>query len=285
MATTLSDAVSGVVRNLFAKTAEQATGLPAETLAEMAANARGEGAYERIDNQAAKVSWLLEHGYPSKGYDDYPWLGSREQTALELAAYYDANPGSAPLGYAEMFGSVTFEDKVKLAGVPSRYWQAEHEWASAYAKDVERGESLFIYGDIGAGKTHLAVAILKELLRMGCRARFATFGGIVDEVKASFGSDDSPLDRYASVPVLVLDDLGKERPTGYVLEQLYDLVNKRNAAGLPTIVTSNYDAGELADVLMQEGGNQSTAGAIVSRLVQDAKPVRMDGPDRRFKRS
>ena len=84
-----------------------------------------------------------------------------------------------------------------------------------------------------------------------------------------------------NVPVLIIDDLGKDSSTQWVLAKLFQIVNGRYEAERATIVTSQYTQAGLAAVL-SEYGRKEDALAIVSRLAEMTERVKMDGPDRRM---
>jgi len=108
-------------------------------------------------------------------------------------------------------------------------------------------ESGLIYvGATGVGKTHLAVAVLKELIqRYAVRGRFVDFTTLLFEIQSTFepGSavgKSSLLSPVTDAEVLVLDDLGAQKPSSWVNEVLYLVLNTRYASKLPTLFTTNY---------------------------------------------
>ena len=105
------------------------------------------------------------------------------------------------------------------------------------------------------------------------------------ELRSTFDrGGDSEADvirRYVNVPVLIIDDLGKDSSTQWVLAKLFQIVNGRYEAERATIVTSQYTQAGLAAVL-SEYGRKEDALAIVSRLAEMTERVKMDGPDRRM---
>lgn len=114
--------------------------------------------------------------------------------------------------------------------------------------DSKRG--LYIVGPPGRGKTGLGICALKDFRRAGYLSLFIPTADLMRRLRATFGqesteTEDSLLRAITETPVIVLDDLGVERPTPYVLEQLYLIIDKRHNRNLYTIFTSNMGMKEL----------------------------------------
>ena len=108
--------------------------------------------------------------------------------------------------------------------------------------------------------------------------------GTLDECKQTFGRPESEEDvksHYRNVPVLVLDDLGKENPTDYSLPIIFDIVDRRYTRLKPTIITTNMNAAQLL-AHMSMKGDRTMAESVVSRL-GTARVVEITGPDRRLR--
>jgi DNA replication protein DnaC len=109
-----------------------------------------------------------------------------------------------------------------------------------------RETGLLFTGRPGAGKSHLAVGVMTELLeRYRVRGRFVDFSSLLHQIQATFdpSSVDSKhaiLDPLIEAEVLVLDELGAQEPTPWVRDILYLIINQRYARRLPTIFTTNY---------------------------------------------
>jgi DNA replication protein DnaC len=162
----------------------------------------------------------------------------------------------------------------------ARYENAVHPMAAELAQEVMRGRNVYIFGDVGTLKTHLASAMAIKLIRRGQDVLFSAMWKVLDEIKAGFRDGSNPLPRYQRAKVLVLDDFGKEALTDFALERMFALVDERNARLLPTVVTTQYKGGRLIDRLALNG-DVDTAKAIVSRLRQDCRVVELSGGDRR----
>lgn len=166
------------------------------------------------------------------------------------------------------------------AGVPPRFLHATHPRAVEVGDALLDGRNVYACGPVGTFKTTLACAALRQVVRHGARCRFLPTRRLLDELRASMGDGADPLPVYGRVPVLVLDDLGKEPAKGWVLERVFALVDDRSSRMLPTMVTTQYEPGALIDRLAREG-DRDTATAIVSRLRQDSLKVVTVGPDAR----
>ncbi len=171
-------------------------------------------------------------------------------------------------------------ERIRMAGVMPRFESAEHGLAEQCADDVMDGRNLYIYGDVGTLKTHLASAMTIKLVERNVKVCFSAMWKILDAIKAGFRDDCDPLPKYQRVRVLVLDDLGKESPTDFALERLFALVDERSARMLPTVVTTQYKPGLLIDRLAKNGDRDTTI-AVVSRLRQDCRTIELTGGDRR----
>lgn len=140
------------------------------------------------------------------------------------------------------------------------------------------GKGLLFMGKCGTGKTHLAVAILKELIQAGHIGLFYNIISLLDNIRASYNLEDESeqwtlINRVCDVDILVLDDLGAEKTSGWVNDRLYAIINHRYEHKKTTIVTSNRDIPELKEQV----GNR-----IYSRLVEMCREIPFEGKDYRI---
>lgn len=148
--------------------------------------------------------------------------------------------------------------------------------------------SLYIVGDIGTGKTFFTSCLCADLVRRKVRVLWRNVSDILREIRASFDKkqggnrEQAVIDSFLKPAVLVLDDLGKERPTEWAVEQLFAVINARYDAGKPVLVTTNYGGEELVKRLTPRGeSDDTTARAIVDRLRGTCKCVKLEGSSRR----
>jgi DNA replication protein DnaC len=113
---------------------------------------------------------------------------------------------------------------------------------------------LVLYGSCGTGKSHLAAAIANHLTNQKANGKkppmvlFMTVPSALNLLRSGFdrGDHDELLLLTKEVDVLILDDLGVEKPTGWVRETLYEIINARYQAELPLVIVSNLPPKDLA---------------------------------------
>ena len=203
---------------------------------------------------------------------------SANPLVARLRAIHD---GITPERQAEIDAKLAIESDlakrkaIVSVGMPTIFERAPFEVAPKRAQDWARkcwkGDSrnLVLIGDSGEGKTEAACALL-GIMAPHVRCRFATFGDILREVRATYGADGTEagvMGKWEGCAVLCLDDLGKERPTQDALDKLFALIDHRYRRGKPTIFTTQYRSPtDLGKRLMSQGGDAETAEAIVRRV-------------------
>lgn len=155
------------------------------------------------------------------------------------------------------------------------------DYAKNFHKLGKKKNGLMIMGTYGTGKTHLACAIANELIENQTELINKTMQDLLSEIKKSFNefSNSSILEDYKTVPLLIIDDMGKEQSTEWSISTIYDIINGRYENYLPTIITTNFNSQKLK----QELGNGSVAEALVDRLYEMCIPVIIGGGSWRVK--
>ena len=124
--------------------------------------------------------------------------------------------------------------------------------AAEYAENPEGW--LTFAGPSGSGKTHLAVAIANRCIERGQTAFFIVAADLLDHLRSTYSPDtpvsyDELFNQVREVPLLVLDDLGNQNGTPWAAEKLFQVLNHRFNATLPTVITVRGPMHQLEDGL------------------------------------
>jgi DNA replication protein DnaC len=127
---------------------------------------------------------------------------------------------------------------------------------------------LTLLGRSGSGKTHLAAAIANHRIALGRPALFIVVPDLLDHLRASYRPDaaepyDSLFEQVRNAPLLILDDLGAQSPTPWAGEKLYQIVNHRYNAQLPTVVTAALALDDLDERLRTRLADLSLGQVVV----------------------
>jgi DNA replication protein DnaC len=169
--------------------------------------------------------------------------------------------------------------------------------AQAFVRDYPATEKgLLLMGPSGVGKTHLAVAALKELIRRGHAGLFCDYRELLKEIQASYNpasesTEMGILEPIRTVELLVLDDLGASKPSAWVLDIIGLVLNARYNERRMTILTTNYfdECDAAAPAPRLPGGQRVTVkedtlgdriGARMrSRLFEMCRTIEVHAPD------
>ena len=161
-------------------------------------------------------------------------------------------------------------------------------WADAveqYADEVEDKESnwLYLYGNYGVGKTHLAIAALRKAAAVRLwKPHIVVWPGLCALTKESWsdksGETEGSLWAAArNAKILLIDDIDKTASSEWALGKLYTLIDYRVTRQKPTIITANHSLEQL-----QRMWRIDTWQAVLSRIVGQLKmTVKMSGSDQR----
>lgn len=151
------------------------------------------------------------------------------------------------------------------------------EYARNYADQFnpKSGMGLLFCGERGAGKTFLSACIANALIYRGYNVLMTNVTKISQVVDATFDQRSAELNRILSVDLLILDDLGTERGTEYMLEHAFNVVDGRYKANKPMVISSNVT---LTDMMEETDLGR---GRIYDRVIERCFPVEMSGNRRR----
>lgn len=172
--------------------------------------------------------------------------------------------------YADL-RNVAMTDRAGVATYSEPMQAAALATARAAAESYTRAWRgwLVLYGNYGAGKSHLAAAIAHVAIEHGMRVRYRSLPGLFDALKAGFedGSSDAIFDDLLASDLLILDDLFDSdiRASDWRRSRLFRLLNERETK--PTVITSNRRIDDLAPL------SDVDAQRLFSRIAGNARSI------------
>jgi DNA replication protein DnaC len=158
---------------------------------------------------------------------------------------------------------------------------AVRAYADAIGENLDQGHGLWLMGDVGTGKTTLAMLVSKAAAEAGRTVAIYSLPRLLARIRRTYDAEsgeDSYLqffERLTSVDLLQIDDLGAEKSSDWVLEQLYALVDERYESQRAMVVTTNLDQASLEEQI---------GPRTVSRLVEICgDPLPLFGEDQRYR--
>ncbi|MFQ5924684.1 MAG: ATP-binding protein [Dehalococcoidia bacterium] len=141
-----------------------------------------------------------------------------------------------------------FEKRLNLPAEKQRMLEDAYKLARRFAQAPEGW--LVLMGPNGCGKTHLAAAIANHRLREGKSPFLIVVPDFLDHLRSTFSPEskvtyDELFERVKKAPLLVLDDFGEQSSTPWAQEKLYQVINYRYNARLPTVITTCFALGEI----------------------------------------
>ena len=164
-----------------------------------------------------------------------------------------------------------------LARVAPEQVRAVRRFVTDVEANLDTGRGLWIHGDVGTGKTTLAMLVSKAALKAGRSVAIYSLPRLLNEIRDTHRAERSHvdlLDRLTAVDLLHVDDVGAERTTDWVLEELYSIVNARYEDQRSMVITTNIDN---RDALCEQ-----ISARTVSRLTEMCDELPLKGNDLRM---
>lgn len=137
------------------------------------------------------------------------------------------------------------------------------------------GKGLLLYGTVGTGKSYHAASIANALIDKGYSCLMTNFARLTNKIQGMFEGKQEYIDSLNKYSLLIIDDLGVERKTEYMAEQVYNIIDARYRSGLPFIITTNLTWEELTKP------SDIAYSRIYDRVVERCFPVEVKGVSRR----
>jgi DNA replication protein DnaC len=145
------------------------------------------------------------------------------------------------------------------------------EYAEQVAEWLNNNLGLFLIGPVGCGKTHLVVGAARLACAHGYAPQFVSVPKWFQALRESYANshpnrEHDLLKLMHEADLLILDDLGAERPSDWARERLYLIINERTVQMRPTWVTTNLTVNELSELIGERSVSRLTGDALVFTL-------------------
>ncbi len=174
------------------------------------------------------------------------------------------------------YQDVAFE-RYPVTEIDGQVVAATRRFTDSIDERLDTGRGLWFMGPVGTGKTTLAMLVSKAALKAGRSVAIYSLPRLLNEIRDTHRAERSHvdlLDRLTAVDLLHVDDVGAERTTDWVLEELYSIVNARYEDQRAMVITTNIlDREALCDQLTER---------TVSRLTAMCDELPLLGHDRRM---
>ena len=193
---------------------------------------------------------------PDRLCDGSGWLLDEEANVARPCPCRERRLGRAAsrrigTGIPKRFRGVSF-DRRPVCDMDPYVLQSVRQFVRRIEQNLDAGRGLWFFGDVGTGKTSLAMLVSKAALESGRSVAIYSVPRLLADIKETYEDDSGRsyselFGRLCEVDLLHLDDLGAEKRTEWVLEQLYSIVNERWQNERSIVVTTNLGLDELRE--------------------------------------
>lgn len=152
---------------------------------------------------------------------------------------------------------------------------AMKKYADDFSDFRKDSKGLLLYGSVGTGKTYYAACIANELIDNGYKVLMTNFARLTNKIQGMYEDKQKYIDSLNQYTLLIIDDLGAERKSEFMQEQVFNIIDARYRSGLPFIVTTNLGMDEITK--SQDIGYQR----IYDRILERCFPIKVEGVSRR----
>ncbi|HHU4728412.1 TPA: ATP-binding protein, partial [Klebsiella quasipneumoniae] len=169
-------------------------------------------------------------------------------------------------GITRRFGDCEFENYLELNPEASRNLAACRRYANNWPGVLDAGKSLVLTGSCGTGKNHLAVSLAKNIIRNHlATVELTDVMRLTRAVKSTWRhnadtTEESVLDHYASLDLLIIDEVGVQFGSPAEMTILHEVINARYESVLPTILISNLPPEQLKEFISDRIFDRVTDG-------------------------
>lgn len=236
--------------------------------------------YERCQCKEAKEFW--------KEYDLKKLRIIEEEKKLELMQEFSRKVEKIIKNSKMSKRNLSYKfDNFEINNCNKKVFNNLINYSEKLVNNIEK-KGVILVGNNGVGKTHLACSIANRFIEKGIPVIYGTLINLLAELRNSYEIDNNISEMeiiklYENVDLLIIDDLGKEKPSEWGLEKLFTIINSRYENNLPVIITTNYNQNSLIKRL-SINEELETAKSIISRLYEMCYLVKIDDIDHRIQK-
>lgn len=150
------------------------------------------------------------------------------------------------------------------------------QYVEHFKEFQKNGQGLLFWGNVGTGKTFLAACIANALMEQNIPVLMTSFPKLLNALGGLYSEERNHyLQSLNQYRLLVIDDLGVERETSFVLETVYLVIDERYKSGKPSLITTNLSLQTLKSPMDLEHGR------IYGRILEKCVPVAFSGKNYR----
>ena len=153
----------------------------------------------------------------------------------------------------------------------NEYMNIGRNYVKNFKQFKASGKGLLLHGTVGTGKSEVAACIANALIDEGYLVLMTNFATMVNRLQETFDGKQQYIESLKRYALLIIDDLGVERESDFMQEQVYNIIDSRYLSGLPFIITTNLLPEELkktSDVKKMR---------IYDRILERCHPVEVNG--------
>ena len=225
-----------------------------------------------------------ERGCPFGICDGSGWIDGPDSYAISCECREQRISRARSRGVSSVippkYRGVSF-DRPPITELEPTVVRVVREYVDGLDDNLAAGRGLWLMGDVGTGKTSLAMLVSKTAIERGRSVAIYSLPRLLGRIRKTYDAEtgeqsyDDFIDRLTTVDLLHIDDLGAEKSSDWVLEQLYAIVDSRYEQERPMVVTTNLDEPALREQI---------GARTVSRLVEICgDPLPLFGDDLRYR--
>lgn len=182
----------------------------------------------------------------------------------------------------ERFRSIGFSDREMRQwtfdadnGKNPKITQAMKNYVEHFPELRGSGKGLLLYGEVGTGKSVMSAMVVNALIDKSYPCLMTNFSRLVNKVSGLWEEKQDYLDSLTRFALIAIDDLGVERDSDFMNENVTTIIDSLYRAKVPMIVSTNLDVKEMRDE------KDVRRKRVFDRLLQVCHPIHFDGPSQR----